>query len=229
MVRNKSAPIVAPEHDIDRRETRVVAGPIAIILMGAAVAPATPVEPRTWFTSQENPKTALQVAERGAIPYTIDVAPDGKALRCATPGQTGLDQRVCELVMKRARFLPATDDRGQPAFAVYEGVASFLLPGKHERPDPAKLNFAVDGLPGGIASPAYAKVALLVDGAGAIRHCAATAGEQRRRIQVVEALGPTACAHLAKDYRPPLARDGAGAAVPSVQTVLVRLETRAPS
>lgn len=199
------------------------------IFAAAAVVPATPVEANKWFTSQENPKTAMQVAERGHIAYSIDVAPDGTALRCTTPGNTDLDQKVCELVMKRAKFLPARDGQGQPAFAVHDGFASFLMPGKSKRPDRSKLTVTVDSLPAGVTSPAYAKVAFLVDSAGAISQCASTAGERRRFMQTVEALGPAACDKLAKDYRPTPARNGAGEAVASVQSVLVRFDLRQPS
>lgn len=200
---------------------------MSIILAGTAVAPAMPIEPAGWFSSKEHPKTALRVAERGHMAYTIDVAPDGSAIRCETQETTDLDRKVCELLMKRARFLPAKDDQGRPAFGVYEGVASFLLPGKNSRrPDRSKLAVVIDQLPAGVASPAYARVAFLVDSAGAISQCASTPGERRRFLQTVEALGPAACDKLATDYRPEPARDVAGEPVASVQSVMVRFELR---
>lgn len=78
---------------------------ISMFLAGAAVAPATPVEAGKWFTSKDHPKTAMQVADRGRLAYAIDVAPDGTALRCDTPERGDLDRKVCEIVMKNARFL----------------------------------------------------------------------------------------------------------------------------
>lgn len=204
-----------------------MAGLLSIILAGAAVAPATPVEASRWFTSKEHPKTAMMVAERGHIAYTIVVSPDGTALRCETPGDTDLDRKVCEIVMKRARFLPAKDDQGRPVFAIHEGVASFLMPGKaSRRPDRSRLAVAIDRLPDGVVSPAYARVAFLVDASGATSHCASTAGERRRSMQTVEALGPAACESLAREHKPVPARDAAGTAVASVQTATVRFETR---
>lgn len=203
---------------------------LSTILAGAAVVAVTPLEPATWFNSKEHPKTALAVAERGAISYTIDVSPDGTALRCHTPGTTDLDLKVCELVMKRARFQPASDEQGRPAFGLHEGVASFLLPGKNSRrPERAKITVTVDRLPDGIASPAYAKVAFLVGNAGAISNCGSTAAERRRSFQTFEALGPSACEHLIGDYRPAVVRDAAGNPVASVQTVMVRFEVRPAS
>ena len=202
-------------------------GTLLAIVLAGALAPATAVEPGTWFNSKDQPKTALAVAERGPIAYRIDVAPDGKALRCEAQGNTDLDRKVCEVVMKRARFLPAVDAAGQPSFGVYDGVASFLLPGKNSRrPDRAKLVVVVDRLPERIASPAFARVAFLVDGTGAIGLCASTAGERRRFMQTVEALGPPACENIAKDYRPAPARNAAGDAVASVQSAMVRFELR---
>lgn len=204
-----------------------MAGMVSLIVAGAAVVAPAPVEANTWFTSRESPKTALAVAERGHIAYRIVVSPDGTALRCEPAGQTDLDYKVCELVMKRARFLPAKDDMGRPVFGVHDGVASFLMPGKNSsRPDRAKLAVAVDRLPEGVTSPAYARVAFMVDSAGAISNCASAMPERRGRMQIVEALGPSACEHLAKDYRPVAARDAYGQPVASIQSAMVRFETR---
>lgn len=199
---------------------------LSLVLAGAVVTPAVPVKPGEWFNSKEHPKTALRVAERGHLAYTIDVAPDGSAIRCTTPTQTDLDSTVCDLLMKSARFTPATDDQGKPAFAVYSGIASFLMPGKNTRPDRAGHVVTVDRLPEGVTGPsAYARVAFLVDTAGAIGHCAAVVGERRRFMQTVDALAPAACEDLAKSYRASIARNGAGEAVPSVQSMFVRFET----
>lgn len=203
---------------------------LSIVVAVTAVVAAAPIEPNTWFSSQDHPKTALAVAERGHVAYTIDVAPDGKAIRCQPAGATDLDNKVCELVMKRARFQPARDDRGRPVFGLHAGVASFLMPGNAlRRPDRAKLTVSVDRLPDGVTSPAYARVAYLVDNVGAISQCGSTAGGGGRRFQIIEALGPAACENLARDYRAIVARDAAGQPVASVQTVMVRFEVRPAS
>jgi hypothetical protein len=200
---------------------------LSIVLAGAAVVPAAPIAANTWFTSKDNPKTAMEVARRGHVAYRIDVAPDGTAIRCETPETEQLDHKVCELVMKRARFRPATDERGQPAFAVHDGVSSFLMPGGPPRPDRARLTVAVESLPAGVTGPAYARVAFAVDAAGAVSQCAAMASEPRRRfMQNVEALVPAACAAVAKDYRATPARNAAGEAVASVQNLTVRFDAR---
>lgn len=102
------------------------------------------------------------------------------------------------------------------------------MPGKDgRRGDPSKLAVTVDRLPDGIVGPAYARVAFLVDASGAVQHCTSVPGERRRFLQTVDALGPQACDALARGYRPTLARDAAGVAVTSVQTVMVRFETPA--
>ena len=200
------------------------------IVAGAAALAAQPIEPSTWFNSKDHPKTALAVAERGHIAYTIDVAPDGAAIRCETVGTTELDRKVCEVVMKRARFQSARDEEGRPAFGLHEGVANFLLPGKsHGRPDRAKLTIPVGELPAGITGAAYGRVVFMVSHSGVIGHCASTAGERRRSFQVVEALGPAACEAIARTYRPTVARNAAGEPVESVQSVMVRFEPRPAS
>lgn len=200
---------------------------LSLVLAGAAVTPAVPVNPGEWFNSKDHPKTALRVAERGHLAYSIDVAPDGSAIRCITPSQSDLDSSVCELLMKSARFTPAADDQGKPAFAVHTGISSFLMPGKNVRPDRAGHVVTIDQLPEGVTgTAAYARVAFLVGSAGGINHCVPIAGERRRSMQAVDALGPAACADLAQNYRPAVAHNGAGEAVPSVQSMFVRFELR---
>ncbi len=202
-----------------------MAGPLFIALMGASVAPAVPISPNEWFNSKDSPKTALRVAESGPITYTIDVAPDGSPVRCYTVSMADLDQKVCEIVMKRARFQPARDEQGRPAFGVHERVASFLMPGRgRQRPDPAKLVVSGADLPAGVSTPAHASVAFVVDRESAIGNCGPAPAERRRFIQVVDALSPLACERLARDYRPAPARNAAGEAVTSVQSAMVRFE-----
>ena len=198
------------------------------IVAGAAIIPARPIEANRWFTSKDNPKTAMQVAERGHIDYRIDVAPDGTALRCTTPGESELEHKVCDLILKKARFTPATDADGRAAFGVHDGVSSFLMPGGPRRPDRARLAVTVERLPEGAASPAYASIAFLVDGSGAISQCAAVAsgGGGRRFAQNIPALVPQACEAAAKDHRALPARNAAGQAVASVQSLTVRFEVR---
>ncbi|MEJ5977420.1 energy transducer TonB [Novosphingobium sp. PS1R-30] len=200
---------------------------LSIVLAGAAVSPATPVEPNTWFNSKDNPKTAMRVAERGHVTYTIDVAADGTPLRCTPDEKSDLDHDVCALVMKRARFLPAKDDQGRAVAGTYEAVASFLMPGKQRsRPDRSKLAVAVNSLPEGVTGPAFARVAFLVDGTGTVSQCTPLAAERRRFQQTVPALGPAACESLTRDYHPSPVTDATGAAVASVQSATVRFEFR---
>ncbi len=196
----------------------------SIILAAGTVTPATPVAANTWIASKEHPKTTLLVSERGGVGYTIDVSPEGALLRCETEKNTGLDRKICEILMKNARFLPAKDDQGNPVAGVYDGFANFALPGKDRRQDRSRLVVTVEQLPEGVASPAFARIAFLVDSTGGISHCASTVGERRRTMQTVEALGPAACDKAVKDYRATPGRNAAGVAVPSVQTLQVRFE-----
>lgn len=200
-------------------------GLLSFVLAAAAVTPATPVAANTWIASKDHPKTTLMVSERGGVAYTIDVAPDGTSLRCETPVQTSLDRKVCELLMKNARFLPARDGQGNPTFGVYAGFANFALPGKDRRQDQSKYVVTIDSLPDGVASPAFARVAFFVDSAGGIHDCASIVGERRRFMQTVEALGSAACDKVMKEHHPTPARNLAGEAVSSVQTMTVRFET----
>jgi hypothetical protein len=200
-----------------------------LLSMMLALTPATPIEANQWFTSKKHSKPALAVARRGSLSYVIDVAPDGSAIRCTPAVADDLGGDVCEILMKSARFEPAKDAQGQPAFAAHYGIASFLMPGNKGRPDRSKLAVKVDALPAGATAPAYARISFLVDAAGVIGSCVTTPGEQRRFMQTTDALGPSACEHAAKDFHPAAVRNAAGEAVPSVQSIMVRFDTGAPS
>lgn len=195
----------------------------AVIALGMAVVPATPVEPNTWLNPKDNLKTALQVAQQGYIKYRIDVLPNGKPLRCEPDQNTELGKKVCSRIVKRAQFRNATDNAGQPTFGVHGGVATFELPGKsRQRPDPQVMTLQVAELPPSAASPAFARVAFAVDRSGAIGDCVALAGGGR--MPTVEALVPVACQKLRESYKASVVQDAGGSPVNSVQSAFVKFE-----
>ncbi|MCE7796160.1 hypothetical protein LWE61_06235 [Sphingobium sufflavum] len=202
-----------------------MSGLISIILATAAVTAPAPVGANKWILAPEHQELTLEVSQRGGVGYTIAVGPDGALLRCETEKTNRIDRDVCRILMRNARFLPAKDDQGNPILGVHDGFANFAFPGKSQWRDRSKLAVTVDRLPDGVNSPAFVKVAFLVDGTGAISDCTAAAAERRRSAQNVGTLVPAACEKAVKDYRPAPAHNAAGEAARSVQTVLIRFET----
>lgn len=124
-------PVVAPPPVV---QTPVAAPPIQtvatppppVVLPHAPSAPppprpvarATPKgKPGDWVTSDDYPSRALRENRSGVVGLRLDVGADGKATNCtvtSSSGHSDLDSTACQLVIRRARFKPATGTDGAP-------------------------------------------------------------------------------------------------------------------
>lgn len=124
-------PVVAPPPVV---QTPVAAPPIQtvatppppVVLPPAPSAPppprpvarATPKgKPGDWVTSDDYPSRALRENRSGVVGLRLDVGADGKATNCtvtSSSGHSDLDSTACQLVIRRARFKPATGTDGAP-------------------------------------------------------------------------------------------------------------------
>lgn len=124
-------PVVAPPPVV---QTPVAAPPIQtvatppppVVLPPAPSAPppprpvarATPKgKPGDWVTSDDYPSRALRENRSGVVGLRLDVGADGRATNCtvtSSSGHSDLDSTACQLVIRRARFKPATGTDGAP-------------------------------------------------------------------------------------------------------------------
>lgn len=126
-------------------------------LVLAAAAPPTR-GPRWAISTDDYPPVARRAKQEGTTRYELAVDASGVPTSCKiikSSGYQALDDRTCELVLKRARFNPARDDAGNAAPGSIRGLVGWdlaLVP---------------------ISQPAYAGFGVTVafDPAGAVTAC----------------------------------------------------------
>ena len=96
-----------------------------ILLFLALAAESPPVEPphkltgpvSTLFSADDYPKEAKRHGWQGTVVADLAVSAEGQVTACnivQTSGYAVLDAKTCNLLRKRARFIPAKDAKGQP-------------------------------------------------------------------------------------------------------------------
>jgi TonB family protein len=72
---------------------------------------------RTLIRAEDYPEEAIDRNEQGTVQTKLAVGANGRVTDCIIVKSSGfdsLDRRTCEIMTERARFLPATDENGQP-------------------------------------------------------------------------------------------------------------------
>jgi protein TonB len=85
----------------------------------AAASNAPPHAPQlsALFTVSDYPTEAIKNGWQGDVSVDLTVGPNGTVTNCvvvASSGHEVLDKTTCRILMRRARFKPATDASGQP-------------------------------------------------------------------------------------------------------------------
>lgn len=100
------------------------------------ITPATPTgDWAQWVTSDDYPADALRNGSTGAVNFTLAIDEAGKAADCAVTESSGdqtLDDVTCALMMARARFTPAHDEKGHPVADTFHRKIRWQLPGTRE-------------------------------------------------------------------------------------------------
>lgn len=79
-------------------------------------------DPGSWVTSEDYPPSAVRQGHDGTVAFKLQIDRAGIPADCAIEHSSGydeLDQQVCTLLVKRARFSPALDASGNPMTATY--------------------------------------------------------------------------------------------------------------
>jgi protein TonB len=82
-------------------------------------------------TVDDYPSSSLRNNEEGVTSYRLDIGPDGRVAACTVQQSSGfpqLDNTVCRLLPRRARFNPAKDSSGQAVSSVYAGKVRWVIP-----------------------------------------------------------------------------------------------------
>lgn len=96
------------------------------------VTAATPKgRPGDWVTSDDYPSRALRENRSGVVGLRLEVGVDGKAMNCtvtSSSGHSDLDSTACQLVVRRARFKPATGSDGAPMVSSWSSRFVWRIP-----------------------------------------------------------------------------------------------------
>jgi protein TonB len=69
------------------------------------------------FTTDDYPAAAQSAGAEGTAQAMITIGPDGRVVACnitRSTGNSSLDQATCNIIRRRAKFIPAHDSNGNP-------------------------------------------------------------------------------------------------------------------
>lgn len=119
------------------------------------------------------------------ILHDIVVGPDGRVWGCTARSRSPqVDALVCRSFHRRARFKPAVDDAGRPAYGELRSISGYQrngIPPRVMRPPDVEVRIRPVK---GIDLPARIAVFLSVDATGLITKCAASAASKPAALAV---------------------------------------------
>lgn len=143
LVRN--APItVEPVNPNISNEVVLTPPPRTLEVPGPALVPPTPSAPAIepvgasprngpagWITTNDYARSDLVREREGTAGYRLVIGSDGRVDACEitrSSGHSTLDRNTCRLIENRARFEPATNNRGETTVGTYSGSVTWRIP-----------------------------------------------------------------------------------------------------
>ncbi|MFM5954712.1 MAG: energy transducer TonB [Novosphingobium sp.] len=97
--------------------------------------PSQPVRPRgspvSWIPLSDYPGWESRIAVEGMVKARLSVGRNGRPFACTiteTSGDGKLDEHTCRLLLRRARFCPATDRKSKPIDGEWSGAIRWKIP-----------------------------------------------------------------------------------------------------
>ena len=91
----------------------------------AAQTPPKAIDSQKWASFKDYPSAALRRKAGGETDIRVTVSPDGKPTDCFIVDSShfeDLDRQACALIMRNARFVPATGKDGKPRVGLYSAA-----------------------------------------------------------------------------------------------------------
>jgi TonB family protein len=89
---------------------------------------ATPIMSQNWISGLDFP--VQEHPDEGRVQYMVSVGIDGRVSNCSIVSPSGsalLDEATCNVVSRRARFDPATDQNSNPIEGSYTGSVNWQI------------------------------------------------------------------------------------------------------
>lgn len=111
---------------------------------------ATPTgSPGAWVTTNDYPTNALRAEAQGTTAFRLDIGSNGLVTGCTITDSSGsqeLDTATCQLVTRRARFVPARDPQGRAVAGTYSNRVRWVIP--QDGGGPGWIDIAAHPIPG---------------------------------------------------------------------------------
>lgn len=105
---------------------------LSIVEIKPVARPGSPAgNPGSWVTSADYPVAAILEGLEGTTVFRLHYNADGRPYRCELNGSSGhdvLDEQTCKLLLRRARFTPGRDAKGQAVGGIYNNRIRWNLP-----------------------------------------------------------------------------------------------------
>ena len=91
-----------------------------------------PLRQRAWLSYFDYPPIAIKERMTGRVGFRLRVSKLGRVSECnitVSSGHALLDETTCKGLQRRARFLPATDEKGLPVEGTYTSSVRWAIPG----------------------------------------------------------------------------------------------------
>lgn len=95
-----------------------------------AVWPVPLSSPATWVTNADYPPGMVRTFQPGLVEFRLLIDPTGNVTDCRIQQSTnpdGFNDAVCKAMMRRARFHPARDKKGDPVASFYQNGVRFMI------------------------------------------------------------------------------------------------------
>lgn len=194
---------------------------IALLLAAQTLASPLPKEESSTWIRQDDLRDYPGNATLTALDLMID--PKGRPVYCQVTrasGNAALDDHVCKTLLARARFKPATDERGKRAYGAWS-QRLIWIPGPASRYSAELSPWDITvPLPSGMPNrEVVVEVVALLNPEGLPISC------QVRRPSDVAVLNDRACGVITQTKARPVL-DAAGQAVPGVRTLTIAFYNR---
>ena len=82
---------------------------------------------------EDYPMFPMRREMQGTVEFRLTVGPDGRTMACEVVKSSGfaeLDEMTCNLMMRRARFCPATNRKARPIVGSWSSRLKWVYPGE---------------------------------------------------------------------------------------------------
>ena len=87
--------------------------------------------PYLWVTMEDYPPQAKRQGREGTVSFLVHYGMDGMPTGCdiqSSSGHADLDEKTCDLLWKRARFIPGRNAQGDALSGTYRNRVHWRVP-----------------------------------------------------------------------------------------------------